>query len=171
MKKIIRLNWIILCIVILIANQIIIYNFGLIKFKNLRVILMLVFGILLFTNIFRIKRELKARKPVSNESYLVRLFSFFLVPIFKFRIKKLINSKEYQADLLEAQEAQEQIRVSSEELNKLTEQLKPLVEQKKKYIQQLQNDGIDVSMSSSEEEIMNKTRDKHKDILNKYNIK
>ncbi len=132
---------------------------------------MLVFGILLFTNIFRIKRELKARKPVSNESYLVRLFSFFLVPIFKFRIKKLINSKEYQADLLEAQEAQEQIRVSSEELNKLTEQLKPLVEQKKKFIQQLQNDGIDVSMSSSAEEIMNKTKEKHKDILNKYKSK
>ena len=81
MKKIIRLKLIILFIVILIANQIIIYNFGLIKFKNFRVILMLVFGILLFTNIFRIKRELKARKPVSNESYLVRLFSFFLVPI------------------------------------------------------------------------------------------
>jgi hypothetical protein len=171
MKKIIRLNWIILCIVILIANQIIIYNFGLIKFKNLRVILMLVFGILLFTNIFRIKRELKARKPVSNESYLVRLFSFFLVPIFKFRIKKLINSKEYQADLLEAQEAQEQIRVSSEELKKNTEQIKIKMDEYEKLVKQMQRDERDIKMGDSIEEIMNKTREKHKDILNKYNIK
>ncbi|MFZ4680055.1 MAG: hypothetical protein ACOYLP_07800 [Flavobacterium sp.] len=171
MKKIIRLNWIISCIVILIAHQIIIYNFGLLKFKNLRVILMLVFGILLFTNIFRIKRELNERKPKSNESFLVRLFSFFLVPIFKFRIKKLINSKEYQADLLEAQEAQEQIRVSSEELKKNTEQIKIKIDEHEKLIKQMQSEGIDVTMASSTEEILNKTRDKHKDILNKYNIK
>jgi len=172
MKKIIRFNWIIWCIVILIANQIIIYNFGLIKFKNLRVILMLVFGILLFTNIFRIKRELNARKPKSNESYLVRLFSFFLVPIFKFRIKKLINSKEYQVDLLEAQEAQEQIRVSSKELNKLTEQLKPLVSDYRKSVKSMQDAGLKVKLGQTPDqmsEALNQWQKERNEALKKDN--
>ena len=88
-----------------------------------------------------------------------------------YKTKSYSNSKEYEADKLEAQKAIEQIKVSSKELNKLTEQLKPLVNQKKSLIQQIRNSGIDVNMGSSTEEIMNKTREKHKDILNKYKIK
>ena len=88
-----------------------------------------------------------------------------------YKTKSYSNSKEYEADKLEAQKAIEQIKVSSKELNKLTEQLKPLVNKKKSLIQQIRNSGIDVNMGSSTEEIMNKTREKHKDILNKYKIK
>lgn len=76
-----------------------------------------------------------------------------------------------EADKIEVQKAIEQIKVSSKELNKLTEKLKPLVKEKERVIQQLKKDGIEVNMGSSIEEIMNKTREKHKDILNKYSIK
>jgi hypothetical protein len=91
--------------------------------------------------------------------------------IVMYQTKSYRNSIGYEEDKLEAQEAQEQIRVSSEELKKNTEQIKIKMDEYEKLVKQMQRDERDIKMGDSIEEIMNKTREKHKDILNKYNIK
>ena len=95
---------------------------------------------------------------------IAKVLDFYLAAKYKKAANKMVKSDEFQKALKD-------LESGTNELNKITEKLKPLVIEKKRLVQQLKNDGIDVTMASSTEEIMNKIREKHKDILNKYNIK
>ena len=104
-----------------------------------------------------------SRKCKLHETLLASLLNLFVEPKLRKQAEYLKNSGEYK-------ELQQQIKVSAQALNNLTDQLKKKVSDYEKLIKELQKDGIDVKMGDDITKVMQKTRDRHKDILKKYKV-
>lgn len=97
------------------------------------------------------------------EGVVASILNLFLEPKVRRKAEAIKNSAEYK-------ELEQQIKVSSESLNQLTKQLRQKVNEYEQLIKNLQQDGIDVRMGDSMERIIQKTKQRHKDILKKYKI-
>jgi hypothetical protein len=97
------------------------------------------------------------------ESVLGSIMALFLEPKARKKAEAIKTSPEYK-------ELAQQIKVSSEALEQLTKRLKTKIDEYESLIKGLQNDGIDVKMGDSMDKIMQKTKQKHKDILKKYKL-
>lgn len=100
---------------------------------------------------------------VLYESILASIMSLFLEPKARKKAEAIKSSAEYK-------ELEQQIKTSSESLNQLTKRLKTKIDEYEVMIKNLQQDGIDVKMGDSMDRIIQKTKQKHKDILKKYKI-
>ena len=97
------------------------------------------------------------------ESVLGSIMALFLEPKARKKAEAIKTSPEYK-------ELAQQIKVTSEALEQLTKRLKTKIDEYESLIKGLQNDGIDVKMGDSMDKIMQKTKQKHKDILKKYKL-
>jgi CHASE1-domain containing sensor protein len=97
------------------------------------------------------------------ESVLGSIMALFLEPKARKKAEAIKTSAEYK-------ELEQQIKVSSEALEQTTKRLKKKIDEYESLIKGLQNDGIDVKMGDSMDRILQKTKQKHKDILKKYKL-
>ena len=100
---------------------------------------------------------------VLYESILTSIMALFLEPKARRKAEAIRSSAEYK-------ELELQIKTSSESLNQLTKRLKTKIDEYESLIKNLQQDGIDVKMGDSMDRIVQKTKQKHKDILKKYKL-
>jgi len=104
-----------------------------------------------------------SKKANLHESLLGSVMALFLEPKARKKAEAIKTSPEYK-------ELVQQIKVSSESLEQITKRLKTKIDEYESLIKGLQNDGIDVKMGDSMDKIMQKTKQKHKDILRKYKL-
>lgn len=98
-----------------------------------------------------------------HEGVVASILNLFIEPKVRKKAEAIKNSAEYK-------ELEQQIKTSSEALNQLTKRLKTKIDEYEVMIKNLQQDGIDVKMGDSMDRIIQKTKQKHKDILKKYKI-
>lgn len=109
--------------------------------------------------------ELKVYNDKVNlhENLIDSILQLFLEPKVRKKAEAIKNSPEYK-------ELHQQIKISSESINQLTKQLKRKINDYESLISDLQKSGIPAKMGDSIDKIYKKTKSKHKDILQKYNI-
>jgi hypothetical protein len=97
------------------------------------------------------------------ENVLSSIMSLFLEPGARKKAEAIKTSPEYK-------ELEQQIKVSSDSLSQITRRLERKIDEYDSLIKGLQSDGIDVKMGDSMDKIVQKVKNKHKDILKKYKI-